>query len=62
MHREQIMLRNIPNKMTSVCHLYLSCCMKLTSQAVLQEILNETSFGKYDFTYLRIGRLPSKVA
>jgi hypothetical protein len=33
------MLRNIPNKI---------------DQAMLKEIVDETSFGKYDFMYLRI--------
>ena len=39
--RTTIMLRNIPNKI---------------DQAMLKEIVDETSFGKYDFMYLRIGR------
>ena len=38
--RTTIMLRNIPNKI---------------DQAMLKEIVDETSFGKYDFMYLRIG-------
>jgi hypothetical protein len=33
------MLRNIPNKV---------------DQAMLKEIVDESSFGKYDFMYLRI--------
>lgn len=37
------MLRNIPNKI---------------DQAMLKEIVDETSHGKYDFMYLRIGMLP----
>lgn len=37
------MLRNIPNKI---------------DQMMLKEIVDETSFGKYDFMYLRIGELP----
>ncbi|KZF21263.1 hypothetical protein L228DRAFT_269651 [Xylona heveae TC161] len=37
--RTTIMLRNIPNKI---------------DQAMLKEIVDETSFGKYDFMYLRI--------
>lgn len=37
----QIMLRNIPNKI---------------QQADLKKILDESSFGKYDFMYLRIGK------
>ena len=41
--RTTIMLRNIPNKI---------------DQAMLKEIVDETSFGKYDFMYLRIGRFP----
>ena len=36
----QIMLRNIPN---------------MIQQADLKKILDESSFGKYDFMYLRIG-------
>lgn len=35
------MLRNIPNKI---------------DQAMLKEILDETSHGAYDFMYLRIGK------
>lgn len=34
------MLRNIPNKI---------------DQAMLKDIVDETSHGKYDFMYLRIG-------
>ncbi|MCJ1307011.1 hypothetical protein MMC25_000656 [Agyrium rufum] len=37
--RTTIMLRNIPNKI---------------DQAMLKEIIDETSYGKYDFMYLRI--------
>jgi hypothetical protein len=37
----QIMLRNIPNKITS---------------QMLKDILDETSLGEYDFMYLRIGK------
>lgn len=37
----QIMLRNIPNKI---------------DQAMLKDIVDETSHGKYDFMYLRIGK------
>ncbi|OJD22245.1 hypothetical protein ACJ73_06408 [Blastomyces percursus] len=40
--RTTIMLRNIPNKI---------------DQAMLKEIVDETSHGKYDFMYLRIGKL-----
>ncbi|KAI5294311.1 hypothetical protein KEM52_004279 [Ascosphaera acerosa] len=36
---QDIMLRNIPNKI---------------DQTMLKEIVDETSFGKYDFMYLRI--------
>ncbi|KKA17546.1 Meiosis protein MEI2 [Rasamsonia emersonii CBS 393.64] len=39
--RTTIMLRNIPNKI---------------DQSMLKEIVDETSFGKYDFMYLRIVR------
>lgn len=35
----QIMLRNIPNKV---------------DQAMLKRIIDESSWGKYDFMYLRI--------
>lgn len=35
------MLRNIPNKI---------------DQAMLKDIVDETSHGKYDFMYLRIGK------
>ena len=35
----QVMLRNIPNKV---------------NQAELKEIIDQSSFGKYDFMYLRI--------
>lgn len=37
----QVMLRNIPNKV---------------DQAALKEFLDETSFGLYNFLYLRIGK------
>jgi hypothetical protein len=37
--REQIMLRNIPNKV---------------DQVMLKRIVDESSWGKYDFMYLRI--------
>lgn len=36
----QVMLRNIPNRVT---------------QAQLKEIVDKTSLGDYDFMYLRIG-------
>ncbi len=39
-HHFQIMLRNIPNRV---------------DQAMLKEIVDQTSFGRYDFMYLRIG-------
>lgn len=39
---QQIMLRNIPNKV---------------DQATLKALLDQTSFGAYDFMYLRIGTL-----
>lgn len=39
-HLLQIMLRNIPNRV---------------DQAMLKEIVDQTSFGRYDFMYLRIG-------
>jgi len=35
----KVMLRNIPNKV---------------DQAMLKEIVDESSFGRYDFMYLRI--------
>jgi hypothetical protein len=35
----EVMLRNIPNKV---------------DQAMLKEIIDQSSFGKYDFMYLRI--------
>lgn len=38
-HKIQIMLRNIPNKV---------------DQAMLKRIIDESSWGKYDFMYLRI--------
>lgn len=51
------MLRNIPNKIDQVSHhscslLFLKfiCC-----KAMLKDIVDETSLGKYDFMYLRIG-------
>jgi hypothetical protein len=37
--KKQIMLRNIPNKV---------------DQAMLKRIVDESSWGKYDFMYLRI--------
>lgn len=39
-HQMQVMLRNIPNRVT---------------QAQLKEIVDKTSLGDYDFMYLRIG-------
>ena len=38
-NEQQVMLRNIPNKV---------------DQAMLKSIIDESSFGKYDFMYLRI--------
>lgn len=50
------MLRNIPNKIDQVS---LPCMtrQRITDldQAMLKEIVDETSRGKYDFMYLRIG-------
>jgi hypothetical protein len=52
----KIMLRNIPNKVDLVSHQFhdLRATM-LTNQPLLKTIVDETSFGKYDFMYLRIG-------
>ena len=51
------MLRNIPNKIDQVrLELTLDFTKLLTaSQAMLKDIVDETSHGKYDFMYLRIG-------
>lgn len=31
----------------------------MRNKAMLKEIVDETSHGKYDFMYLRIGKLPA---
>ncbi len=50
------MLRNIPNKIDQVCSQSSSCFLMLTVfEAMLKDIVDETSRGKYDFMYLRIG-------
>lgn len=62
------MLRNIPNKVDLVsCYLSKRCKnygANNPNQKLLKEIIDETSFGKYDFMYLRIGKsippLPSR--
>lgn len=50
------MLRNIPNKIDQVSH---SCSLLFLKfmcyKAMLKDIVDETSLGKYDFMYLRIG-------
>lgn len=51
------MLRNIPNKIDQVTSPDKELLAKLTPpKAMLKEIIDETSHGKYDFMYLRIGR------
>jgi hypothetical protein len=61
----QIMIRNIPNKITSVCILSLfswpfwpatNTEPVFSQQDELKNILDESSFGKYDFLYLRMGK------
>lgn len=50
------MLRNIPNKIDQVVFaISLDRTRTYTAQALLKDIVNESSFGKYDFMYLRIG-------
>lgn len=54
------MLRNIPNKVDLVSGdsgLYMWMLALLTIQSLLKNIVDETSFGRYDFMYLRIGEL-----
>lgn len=56
--RTTIMIRNIPNKVTSVWFGGFSPATLVTDfifQDQLKLILDETSFGKYDFVYLRMG-------
>lgn len=59
------MIRNIPNKITSVCifspRLLFFWPATITEpvfsqQDELKNILDESSFGKYDFLYLRMGK------
>ena len=53
------MLRNIPNKIDQVCFYRSSHFLVLTVlKAMLKDIVDETSHGKYDFMYLRIGMKP----
>lgn len=53
----EIMLRNIPNKVDQVQTQLLLCIHEYwMEQPMLKEIIDETSYGKYDFMYLRIGR------
>lgn len=53
------MLRNIPNKVDLVSHLLNDLgTTLLINKPLLKTIVDETSFGKYDFMYLRIGKLP----
>ena len=50
------MLRNIPNKIDQVNTVNrLWTRPTYVVQAMLKEIVDETSAGKYDFMYLRIG-------
>lgn len=50
------MLRNIPNKIDQVRTVMLKFAyLAYKDQAMLKEIVDESSFGKYDFMYLRIG-------
>jgi hypothetical protein len=54
------MLRNIPNKIDQVkSHEQLLLLFQDFdwTQAMLKEIIDDSSRGKYDFMYLRIGRL-----
>lgn len=53
------MLRNIPNKIDQVDSFNTMVVWSTanTMQAMLKEIVDETSLGKYDFMYLRIGML-----
>lgn len=51
------MLRNIPNRIDQVCtEACLSTLLCSSFQAMLKSILDQTSFGQYDFMYLRIGK------
>lgn len=50
------MLRNIPNKIDQVSRLCSSLFLRfICCKAMLKDIVDETSLGKYDFMYLRIG-------
>lgn len=50
------MLRNIPNKIDQVGSSFLTFDANLIcGKAMLKEIIDKTSLGKYDFMYLRIG-------
>lgn len=50
------MLRNIPNKIDQVSHPCSLLFLKfMCYKAMLKDIVDETSLGKYDFMYLRIG-------
>ena len=50
------MLRNIPNKIDQVrLHGLFSTLVLTVLEAMLKDIVDETSRGKYDFMYLRIG-------
>lgn len=54
------MLRNIPNKIDQVGSPDISlvwCSQIAICKAMLKDIVDETSLGKYDFMYLRIGKL-----
>jgi len=55
----QIMLRNIPNKIDQVdsSNSMATWSTANSMEAMLKEIVDETSLGKYDFMYLRIGML-----
>lgn len=59
----QIMLRNIPNKIDQVRNnLSTKNCKHISNlyQGMLKSIIDETSYGKYDFMYLRIGKKSRK--
>ena len=52
------MLRNIPNKIDQVSTFAPGIMTDLRIlKAMLKDIVDETSHGKYDFMYLRIGTL-----
>lgn len=54
------MLRNIPNKIDQVRLRSVLLCQgipaDIRNQPMLKQIVDETSVGKYDFMYLRIGK------